>query len=250
MKELWEMDHYRADFNMLVNVDIVEYDLKSANTSIAREYDLLPEKQCDKLDALPKKQREIKVGLLKQKDPIYAEKEKLGFIAAREAFFRKNEINDTDVIAIKRDAIFIKRYLPHEQVGEHLLFRVKNEYCGYLNLNPVEVYQRRDRTLYTSGINDDVYKSSHAYWFGDFLSMVLSTKANSGRDNALNYIRRFYDEYKWFKLDPEYYREFNASSRYAYKDGTYSGIEYREDLSELDISYNQRIICKLVNYLL
>ena len=78
----------------------------------------------------------------------------------------------------------------------------------------------------------------------------MTSYAIGGRDTALDHIRKFYDEYKWLKLDPEYYREFNASSRFSYKDGTYSGIEWKEDLSELNILYNQKIITKIANFIL
>ena len=96
--ELWERDSYKTPVKTLFNHRIVEYDMKSANTSIAREFGLLPEKRIKELENLPKKDREIAVGLILRDNPGYSEKQKLGFIAARKLFFTQNEILDEENI--------------------------------------------------------------------------------------------------------------------------------------------------------
>ena len=101
--ELWERDSYKTPVKVLFNHRIVEYDMKSANTSIAREFGLLSEKRIKELENLPKKDREIAVGLILRDNPGYSEKQKLGFIAARKLFFTQNEILDEEVE--KRQAI-------------------------------------------------------------------------------------------------------------------------------------------------
>ena len=118
--ELWERDSYKTPVKALFNHRIVEYDMKSANTSIAREFGLLPEKRIKELENLPKKDREIAVGLILRDTPGYSEKQKLGFISARKLFFTQNEILDEEVVAIKRDAIFVMKYVDKDTIAVNI----------------------------------------------------------------------------------------------------------------------------------
>ena len=52
--------------------------------------------------------------------------------------------------------------------------------------------------------------------------------------------------YKHRELDTGYYREFNARSNFHYLDGNYSVEEYTEDLNNVDISYNFKILLELM----
>ena len=247
--DLWEKDFYKSPVNCLFNHRIVEYDMKSANTSSAREFSLLPEDKIKELEKLPKKEREITVGLIKRDTPGYSEKEKLGFIAARKLFFMQNEILDEEVISIKRDAIFVMRYVDHEQVTENINFRMKNEYTSYINFGRnLEIYSKPDG-LDIKGIDDEIYEERHSKYFGDFLHSVIRRVESSDRNSYLTYIRYFFDNYKFRKLDAGYYREFNAKSQFHYLDGNYAMEEYQEDLSTLDISCNMNLILKLMQML-
>ena len=59
---LYQRDSYlNKDMDILINKDIFEYDLKSANISLCREYNLLPEPVIQSIEELPKK--EVKVNL-------------------------------------------------------------------------------------------------------------------------------------------------------------------------------------------
>ena len=80
MSEIWENDKYQADILSLTNRTIIEYDMKSANTSLAREFHLLPESKISEIESLGKKARVVAVGKIKQSDESYHEKEKAAFI--------------------------------------------------------------------------------------------------------------------------------------------------------------------------
>ena len=58
---IWERDNYMADIESIFNRTIVEYDMKSANTSLAKEFNLLPKDLITELENLPKQEREIRV---------------------------------------------------------------------------------------------------------------------------------------------------------------------------------------------
>ena len=143
---LYEKDSYKTPVKCIFNHRIVEYDMKSANTSIAREFKLLPEDEIVRLENLPKKEREIAHGCVIRDTPGYGEKHKLGFVACRAMFFMQNEILDEEVVAIKRDAIFVMRYVDHEKVTPNINFRLKNVYSSYINLGKnIEIYYNNDK---------------------------------------------------------------------------------------------------------
>ena len=247
--ELWERDSYKTPVKALFNHRIVEYDMKSANTSIAREFGLLPEKRIKELENLPKKDREIAVGLILRDNPGYSEKQKLGFIAARKLFFTQNEILDEEVVAIKRDAIFVMRYVDNEQVTDNIDFRMKNVYSSFINLGKnIEIYYNQEG-LDIKGINDEIYQERHSEYFGMFLYSLIRRIESSERNSYLTYLRMMFDMYKHRQLDSGYYREFNAKSQFHYLDGSYANEEYIEDLNAVDISCNLNIILKLMTML-
>ena len=247
--ELWERDSYKTPVKALFNHRIVEYDMKSANTSIAREFGLLPEKRIKELENLPKKDREIAVGLILRDNPGYSEKQKLGFIAARKLFFTQNEILDEEVVAIKRDAIFVMRYVDNEQVTDNIDFRMKNVYSSFINLGKnIEIYYNQ-AGLDVKGIDDEIYKERHSEYFGMFLYSLIRRIESSERNSYLTYLRMMFDMYKHRQLDSGYYREFNAKSQFHYLDGSYANEEYIEDLNAVDISCNLNIILKLMTML-
>ena len=247
--ELWERDSYKTPVKVLFNHRIVEYDMKSANTSIAREFGLLPEKRIRELENLPKKDREIAVGLILRDNPGYSEKQKLGFIAARKLFFTQNEILDEEVVAIKRDAIFVMRYVDNEQVTDNIDFRMKNVYSSFINLGKnIEIYYNQEG-LDIKGIDDEIYQERHSEYFGMFLYSLIRRIESSERNSYLTYLRMMFDMYKHRQLDSGYYREFNAKSQFHYLDGSYANEEYIEDLNAVDISCNLNIILKLMTML-
>lgn len=247
--ELWERDSYKTPVKALFNHRIVEYDMKSANTSIAREFGLLPEKRIKELENLPKKDREIAVGLILRDNPGYSEKQKLGFIAARKLFFTQNEILDEEVVAIKRDAIFVMRYVNNEQVTDNIDFRMKNVYSSFINLGKnIEIYYNQEG-LDIKGIDDEIYQERHSEYFGMFLYSLIRRIESSERNSYLTYLRMMFDMYKHRQLDSGYYREFNAKSQFHYLDGSYANEEYIEDLNAVDISCNLNIILKLMTML-
>lgn len=245
MSEIWKSDKYQADILSLANRTIIEYDMKSANTSLAKEFNLLPKDKILELESLGKKARVVAVGKIKQSDESYHEKEKAAFIEARRLFFEKNKIEDDEVISIKRDAIFLTRYASTTKVGKYIEFRPKNEYTSFVYMKPLEIYYST-KGLDVKGIGDDIYNKYHKEYFGNFLFTAIRMLNNCEKDQVLKYIRRFFDDYKWRKLETGYYREFNNMSQFRYLTGEVAMDEFMEDLSQVDISYNFKLIIQFL----
>lgn len=247
--EIWDYDSYSSGITSIFSHSIIEYDLKSANTSVAKEFKLLPSEIIKKLEALGKHEREVNHGLIVRDNKEYGEASKQGFKDARRIFFETNHIGVEDVLSIKKDAIFTLCYVDKEQVTKNLNFRMKNEYSSFVQLN-VEVFYNQEKGLDIKGIDDDIYEQYHKDYFGDFIYEVIRRKEISDHQEMNEFISKFWSMYKWRQLDPGYYREFNARSNFHYLNGSYAMEEYMEDLSQVDISFNMDIIMKLLQLVL
>ena len=108
--KLYLKDNYlNKGISILTGKTIIEYDLKSANTSLCSEYHLLPQDQIEKISALPRSKRVVKIGKLCRKNKEFNEGLKRAFVDIRRRFFEANNIQDEDILAIKKDAIFCLR---------------------------------------------------------------------------------------------------------------------------------------------
>lgn len=249
MSGLWEFDSYRCTPETVINHSIIEYDMKSANTSLAREFNLLPEKEIERIEKMGKKDRVVTIGKIKRENKEYSIREKEAFKNARRMFFEANDISDDDVITIKRDAIFLKRYVCNEKCSKYIDFRKKNLYTSYLYLRPFEIFYHPSNGLDIKGISDDVYEMYHKDGMGGIIIGVISALENATNQHyfqAKNFLSKIMDKYKWLELGYEFYREFNAASLFRYKDGQTSAVEYTGDINALDISYNFKLLLQLL----
>lgn len=248
MNELWRNESYLTSERLITNTTIVEYDLKSANTSVAKEFGLLSDEAISKLNKLPKKERNIKLGLYKKDHKEYNEKERAAFMQARKLFFDINELTPNRIVAIKKDAIFVEGVVKETQVTKNLLFREKNEYTSYLFLKPLEIFYAGSKGLDIKKMNMNIYDEYHKEYFGSFIFGVLRGLEVMSRKDVLRYIRNFFDNYKWLKLDPDYYRQFSPQSKFVDKDGLMYDICI--DIDQLDITYNMKLILEILSLLL
>lgn len=246
---LYLRDNYlNKNISILSGKTIIEYDLKSANTSLCSEYNLLPQAQIDAIAALPRTKRVVKIGKLCRKDKAFNEGLKKAFVDIRRRFFEANNIQDEDILCIKKDAIFCLRKCPNNRFGP-CLFRPKNVYSSYLYLPPLEVYYKSalrpdKREICVKGISDEVL-TLHEDYILKFLMKIFGYIESGNRRELYKYLSDFTTGYKHRTLEPGYYREFNQNSRMisddgvtSYDDDTFIPYEGREKVNHLNIDYN------------
>lgn len=255
--ELYLKDQYlNKSIIILPNKVIVEYDLKSANTSLCREYKLLPESQIAEIEVLPKEKRVTTIGKLMRNDSKLKEGLKNSFVDIRKRFFDSNNIVNDDILSIKKDAIFCLKEVQVVDFGACHFVR-KNTYTSYMYLNGLEIYYANSimgGTLIVKGMNDESLKKHNGYMC-DFLKTLCRHLEQSSRQTQLGFLKRFVDKYKWRQLDVGYYREFSPSSiiRLGDADETYDNeifIPYEDKVAHVDINYNfNKILCPLIKNL-
>lgn len=249
LAKLWENDNFtNQNIPFLFNMKIYEYDMKEAGFSLTKEFALLDPKIIEKLSKYKKDKRKVELGLIQRKDANYRNDLKLAFKEARRFFFEENNLDDNDVISIKKDAIFTKRKCEKTKFGNYIEFRVKNEYTSYIKLDKKLEFYYRENTLDIKGMNEENMKYHKDYMIS-FIIRFFNKMETSDKKDVIEFVKRFIDKYKWRELEVGYYRTFDFNSCYrVLGDDENAFMEYYEkDKDDLDISYNfNNILLKLL----
>lgn len=253
ISELYKKTLYlNKDIDYLIGDEIIEYDLQEAGFNICKYYNLLSKDKIEELESLDKEQRHIKLGLYQRDDKEFANILSDGFMNARKLFFESNDISDEYILAIKKDAIFIRNKRCKFSQFDNLNFRIKNSYSSYMYLNKIEFYFNHE--------NVDVKQLGekavglHKDYMIDFLHTFIKICENGHRNNSIKFLTEFIDYYKHKELDIGYYRELNKSSKFAIMDYDNKGVSYSNMVGNenlLNIVYNYKmILTPLVSILL
>ena len=233
--------YLNKEIDYVLNCEIREYDLKSAGLSIIKQFKLLPENTIRQLEVMEKEPRNVEIGML-QKDKSFAKALSEGFVEARRLFFEANGLEDYDVLAIKKDAIFIVKKRCDNNVIGHLQFRIKNEYLGYMLLNRKEFYYRNSSTpLDVKGLGKEC-EYYHGEYMLDFIHDVFSLAIYAPRVSLIKYLTDFISDYRNNRLAYGYYRHLDESNFYDVIDEESGNLKIKdvddnEDV-KLDITYN------------
>ncbi len=214
MKNLWELETYiNPNIFYLFNKEIIEYDIKSAGMNISRAFNLIDKDKYEKLKSMDKSKRVKEIGLMQRRDPMFVKSLMNAFANTRKLFIESNNLEESDIVSIKKDAIFVTKRCDYTKFMDYIEFKEKNIYSSYIHLNrKIELYYNTDK-LDIKGIGDNKIELHK-----DYLIPVLTKfirKMESG-DNieAIDYIRRFIGKYKRKELDVGYYRRFDSLSEF------------------------------------
>lgn len=234
--------------------DIIEYDMRDGGLSIIKEEKLLPQYMIDQFDHMKKGlDRNAAIGKLRHsKVKEFAEvprKQNELFKKYRLLFGELNDLSDEDILSIKKDAIFTKKFCYQLKIGEFIEFAEKHTYQAFMAIqveNPsgkkrLEFYWSENGTLDVKGIKDTTLEKYHKDYTIKVLWKVLRYLTYYDTEGAIRYLVQFMDDYKMLRLPVEYYRTFNDDSIYPVTfDGKQAlwGQIGPELLTSTDISYN------------
>ena len=98
-KYIWERHYYRnKDIDFLMNNKIIEYDIKSAGLSLAKEFKYLSDNVINKLENMSKSERNRMMGIMKINNKQLVKNENTALIEARKKFIK---LNTNDKISVK-----------------------------------------------------------------------------------------------------------------------------------------------------
>ena len=230
------MQKTNRDYPFIHNNEIIEWDIKSANTSLMRYYNLQPNKVIDKLASMSKSQREISVGKLMKKDKEFAKALEESFNKIIQEFMDTNNLTWDDIVSVKKDAVFVKNHkITHSDFGA-VHFIAKNQYQHVLLLPKYEIYLSQSK-IDVKGIPDEKLPL-HEDGMIDFIrsSMEIASEYNK----LQSFFKEYVTAYKRKELDFDAYREFNSDSlfRIGGEFPMLSDSMIEDDIDVLDISYN------------
>ena len=257
---LYEENRYIAPYKYLINRDIREYDISKANISILRESNVMDDSKYQYFYNLPKKEREIKIGLMIRKDRNIQNILNSGFVESRRIFFEKNDINDMNILYIDKDSITtIDQLVNSPQISKYIYFSNKNKYTSFYRLGGIDFLYYNDNSNETfrfKNVNKDFILENHKEYLIDFLLSLAYTAQNNLLD-AINMITIFYEQYTNLKLEFGFYKEFNQSSNFKILSNSNVYQWYSTAISQsmisketLDISYNAWLLRELYKDLL
>lgn len=255
--KLYMKDQYlNTDIPFIISNMIREYDMRSAGLNILYWKNAVSDKDYNYLISLDKKDRNIRLGLMIRDNPKLANVLKEGFEEIRHEFFLLNDLYNEDILSIKKDAIFIIGKRPTNLLINGIEFVNKNTYTSYYYLNKLEFYYYiREDKLDIKGISDNTVEQ-HSKYLVDFLIKIFRLAERANYKVIRKKIREFSNDYKKFKLDTEYYREFNHDSLFKIYNFQVKGeLLAMSDIDHsmiedgfVDISYNyMRYIMLLIN---
>lgn len=249
------MNYVNDGLPFLVNSQIVEYDIARGNTSVMREFKLLPEETIAHLENLSKEDRVREVGLLQRNDKLLANQLEGLFTRVVQMFMEQNNLDqDVDVLCIRRDAVFVvNKPISQPRVGNHILFRPKSTYHAALQLGPRWhfFFERGKPVKVDNFLNEkkDINGALPKLREGimDFLSEFVDVCEghNMNRREIYHFLNQFCTAYKERRVDICYYREFTADALYhIVSEDTETYLEDVPDymVEDIDIGFNYRNI--------
>ena len=246
---IWENETYTAPISFLVGRNIREYDISKANINILLYFNLITQEQYQYLYSLPRMQRQIQVGIM-QKDSKISSAISNGLKQMRTLFCTQNNIQENEILSIKKDALYIIDKVPKYTKFRNVEFLCKNSYSSFYRFSGLEMYYNsKYAILDIKGISDNTL-ALHKDFMLDFLIYLFSLIENRDYESAINDLGAFRDDYLNLKLPIGYYRELDNRSMYCTKykyDGFYTYIPNisNSHIEDVDISYNNMILMEL-----
>ena len=222
---LYQKHNYTAPVTLVRNIRITEYDMKEGGYSILREGKYLSNSELQTLESMSKKDRTIAIGKMIKEKPQLGRQLMDGFIEARQAFFEYNDIQDGDIVSIKKDAIFTTKTCRETKFGDYIEFRPKNSYIFYANILGKEFYYDPIKDILdVKGYNKDAVEHHMNYLMKD--CKKIFSKILNNVDDYVDDLIYLKSEFTEFELPVGYYKDLVFNS--------YIINTYNDNLMEID----------------
>lgn len=259
---IWDKDSYKAITNCLINHPIYDYDIRHANISILKVYDMITDEQFNALSSMPKLDREIAIGYMIRNNKELSTVLHNGFKQARKVFITANRLDESTVLETRKDSIVTLERANKTRFG-CVEFVLKNVYTSFYKIPRYEFFYGHNNDSFNNnpiieikGISNESL-NYHKNYFLKFLLTVFDMAERSSLENVIYYLDAFSNKYVNKQLPIQYYREFNSNSKFILtsldKNGNVKkryGVDTEYiNTSVLDISYNFGIINELYKIL-
>ena len=225
---------------------IRELDIKAANINTLFRNGSIDEREYNYLQELPKKDREVYIGLKIQSNKSLYDAIQNGIVEAKCWLSEVNNLQEGEIVRVANDAVYVKRSSPLQFLKyDNIEFVEKSIYSSMLNLNGILLFfsynSNGELNVDVKGINENELQYHNGYILSIIGQTIYLLQRSSSRD-AMMFISDFYERYINRQLSVEMYRPFDKSSAYQ----IYGFICYdkpkQEAIKDLDIRYNLNIL--------
>lgn len=248
---LFKRVNYTANVSSIKGLPIREYDMRNAGMSMIKRYKLLPDKAIAKLEALSKYDMNVAVGKLRKEMPDFSTDLSNAIRTSMIAFLVKNKIEESDILAIKNDAVFIASHSkPTITEINGATFLNKHSYTSFLKIDNMECYYNSSTNILdVKGIGSSVLESGKGVL--SVIAKIMSDKESLSQDDFNREIIKFRRDYIHGKLDVEVYREFIGNGKFRQLNGGFEVTKGMHILSYLNEASNEIVdqIDKRYNYI-
>jgi hypothetical protein len=246
-------NYLNKDIAYLRNNIIREYDMVNAGINILRYNNIFTQEEYDQLNSMEKLEKNVVVGKFLKNNPDISDALMNEFINVRKELFERNDINDDDVLSIKKDAIFvINKKMTNLQLNEFYQFQEKNKYIGYMNIDNKEFYYDMvKRRLDIKGFSKHIKEFHMNYLFKELEELMyldLSDEKNMVFEKLIQLKYNFVTK----ELPKEYYYDI-LQGKYLFE--TIGQMFYLEDIDDdlkkiCFINNNLNFILKIIKNIL
>lgn len=242
---LYDKSNYiNESITSIIGSEIYEYDIKSAGTNLLYRYGYIDKDKYDYLINLPKHKRVVEEGLMQREDESIREALKVCFSNIRKEIFEVNGLDESDVLSIKKDAIFTTKKLLITKFDNIEL--KMTQFTSYLRIKdkkftPIEIYYNSNsKKMDIKGISDEVLDKHREYMI-DFIDEFLYALEKSNRNSAIKVVMNFVNNYVSRNLLKDYYRPLNSESKYVLDN--FELVDIDDDMvKDINITYNYFLV--------
>ena len=262
----WRYSNYNAPVNYLFDKQIVEMDISKANINILMDRKAISYDDYADLMNADRMIRQYTIGCLIRDKPEIQEILNQGLMDAREALFNILNLENSNVLHIAKDAVFVvvplSQNVPEEiPITGFIRFTKRSSHTSYLRLNRlVHFYYSYDVINSIDhwkirGMNQTA-QEQHASGFTHMLAGILRSKQVAGTKAAYDQCKFYYEQLASGKpMMVPYARRFDSQSLFDLKiDSGFAPFqaEYLSETMEsfVDPSYNLSLLKDIGNYLL
>ena len=232
---------------------IVEYDIKSANISMLKKYNVITDTYYDYLSKLPKYDREVEIGIRIRENNEIQKVIYNGIDETLKKFIEINNINPVNIIRRANDALYINTPIDLKYTNiDGIIVKQKNIYSSLLQLNKLLFlfYYDPDINVDIKGIKPELVELHNGYMITVIGTAILLHERSSTID-ALSYLNDIIENYINLKLPVGYYRNLDSFSNYVYN--IYGGFTSMTQPQVIDhtinIEYNFNLLRELYSIL-
>lgn len=196
----------------LCSSEIIEWDIKSGNTSIMEKYQLVSQKTINRLNEKSKDVRTRSVGLMMRKDKEFSKALEKGFNDTVNEFITENGLDPGyDILSIKRDAVYVANRDIRMATFGPAVFIPKNIYHAFLYMKPFEFYFT-ENGIDVKGMSDEGVALHKDGILSIFQDIVELSEYGSPKD-LTEYLVDLMNSYKKKELSLDVYRVFSNSDK-------------------------------------